>query len=107
VVERDLIQTLSEGRIAGAGLDVFEQEPPALDNPLLAMDQVIVTPHAICWTDACFQAIGETAVRSLIAISQGQRPLGLVDPQVWSHPRFQERLSQRLGSGARAQEARA
>jgi len=107
VVERALIAALQSGRIAGAGLDVFEQEPPGLDNPLLSMDQVIVTPHAICWTDACFQAIGETAVRSLISISRGERPLGLVDPKVWADPGFQQRLATRAGAGPRSERARA
>ncbi|HYE07539.1 MAG TPA: NAD(P)-dependent oxidoreductase [Planctomycetota bacterium] len=95
VVERDLICALAERRIAGAGLDVFEQEPPAADNPLLAFDNVIVTPHAICWTDECFQAIGETAVRSLIAVARGHRPAGLVDPAVWDHPRLRARIAAR------------
>jgi len=49
-----LIQALKAKRIAGAGLDVFEQEPIAPDNPLLSMEQVIVSPHSLCWTDECF-----------------------------------------------------
>jgi phosphoglycerate dehydrogenase-like enzyme len=95
VVESDLIEALREQRIAGAGLDVFAQEPPATDNPLLALSNVVLAPHAICWTDECFQAIGETAVRSLIAIARGERPLGLVDSAVWEHPRLRARIAAR------------
>ena len=51
VNEADLIDALQSGRIAGAGIDVFEQEPPSLNNPLLSMDNVILAPHAVAWTD--------------------------------------------------------
>ncbi len=87
VVERDLIAALTERRIAGAGLDVFEEEPPSA-SPLFEMDNVVLAPHSICWTHECFRAIGETAVRSLIAIHRGERPRGLIDPQAWEQPRL-------------------
>jgi phosphoglycerate dehydrogenase-like enzyme len=79
--EPALIEALRERRIAGAGLDVFEQEPVAPDNPLLAMDNVIVTPHALCWTDECFHEIAATGLGSVAEFSLGRRPVHVVNPQ--------------------------
>lgn len=80
--ETALIDALASKRIAGAGLDVTEQEPVAEDNPLLAMDNVIVTPHALCWTDECFHDIAATALESIVAYSLGEKPIHLVNPEV-------------------------
>jgi phosphoglycerate dehydrogenase-like enzyme len=88
VDEAALIEALQAGRIAGAGLDVFEQEPPALNNPLLAMENVILAPHSICWTDECFQAIGESAVRSILSVMRAERPFGILNPGVLERPGF-------------------
>lgn len=89
VNEADLIDALRSGRIAGAGLDVFEQEPPAPDNPLLSMENVVLAPHSVCWTDECFQAMGESAMRSILSVLHGERPFGLLNPEVLERKGFQ------------------
>ena len=77
--EAALIEALRTGRIAGAGLDVTEVEPIAEDSPLLSMDNTIVTAHALCWTDECFEEIARTALRSIADVSLGRTPLHVVD----------------------------
>jgi len=83
VDEPALIEALRAGRIAGAGLDVFEQEPVDAQNPLLRMDNVIVTPHALCWTDECFHAIASSGLQSVVDFSLGKRPMHIVNPEAW------------------------
>ena len=87
VDEAALIAALQAGRIAGAGLDVFEQEPVDPANPLLAMPNTIVTPHALCWTDECFDAIATSALSDIAAVMAGRRPRFVVNPEVLTHPR--------------------
>ena len=84
VDEPALIEALRAGRIAGAGLDVFEQEPVDPQNPLLGMDNVIVTPHALCWTDECFHAIASAGLQGVVDFSLGRRPVHIVNPQAWA-----------------------
>ena len=83
VDEPALIEALRARRIAGAGLDVFEQEPVDPHNPLLQMDHVIVTPHALCWTDECFHAIASAGLQSVVDLSLGRRPAHIVNPDAW------------------------
>jgi D-3-phosphoglycerate dehydrogenase len=83
VDEPALIDVLRAGRIAGAGLDVFEQEPVDPANPLLGMDNVIVTPHSLCWTDECFHAIATSGLQGVVDFSLGRRPAHIVNPEAW------------------------
>jgi phosphoglycerate dehydrogenase-like enzyme len=72
--EAALNEALRTRRIAAAGLDVTEQEPIAPDSPLLGLDKTVITPHALCWTDECFEDIARTALRSIVDVSLGLKP---------------------------------
>lgn len=87
-----LTQALQAGQIRGAGLDVFEREPPDPEDPLFKLDNVIVTPHGICWTDECFTANGRSAWASILDVAAGRAPAFVANREVLSSPRFQGRL---------------
>jgi D-3-phosphoglycerate dehydrogenase len=93
VDEAALIDALRAKRIAGAAVDVFEQEPVAPDNPLLAMDNVIVTPHSLCWTDECFHNMAATGLASIVDALAGRRPEFVVNGDVLEHPRVRATLT--------------
>lgn len=83
VDESALIEALQSGRLGGAGLDVFESEPPAPDNPLFQMDQVALTPHLASFTDEGRQRMGLMAVEEALRVLRGEKPLNLANPKVW------------------------
>jgi phosphoglycerate dehydrogenase-like enzyme len=90
VEEKALAAALAARRIAGAGLDVFEEEPTPADNPILKLDNVIVAPHALAWTDEMFGAIARAAIGALLAVRGGRRPQFLVNPEALSHARLRD-----------------
>jgi len=89
VDQKALTKVLQERRIAGAGLDVLEQEPPDLDDPILALDNVILTPHALCWTDQCFAHMGTADIQAVLDYCDGRAPSGTIvnraalDSEAW------------------------
>jgi D-3-phosphoglycerate dehydrogenase len=95
VDQRALHEALASGRIAGAGLDVFEVEPAPADEPILRLDNVIVTPHALCFTDECFAGNGAADVRAVLAAMRGEVPANLVNPEVVETPEWQARVAAR------------
>jgi len=84
--EAALIQALQEGHLGGAGLDVYDPEPPRPDNPLLAMDNVILTPHVGSFTEDGLKAMGKAAAQGVKDVLEGRRPQNLVNPEVWPSP---------------------
>ena len=71
VDEAALIAALQEGRLAAAGLDVFEDEPPAPDNPLLSMDQVVLSPHIAGLTAECAERMAVSSVQNVLDFFAG------------------------------------
>ncbi len=80
--EADLIAALHDGTIAAAGLDVLESEPPAPDNPLLAMDNVILTPHVASATTRMRPETRRRVGREVALVLRGRWPMSCVNPTV-------------------------
>ncbi len=78
--EAALVLALQSGQIAAAGLDVTEVEPIPSKSPLLSMKNTIITAHALCWTDECFEDIARSALRSIADVSLGRKPKHMVNP---------------------------
>ena len=78
IVEADLAAALRSDVIAGAGLDVFEQEPPGKDNPLYELDNVILSPHVAGLDELAVEEMGNEAANNIINLSQGRWPEGAV-----------------------------
>jgi len=74
VDEEALIAALKENKIAGAGLDVLDQEPPAPDNPLFSLDNVVLTPHVAGFTDEGKRRMGVTAAEDILRVFRGEKP---------------------------------
>jgi len=92
VNQEDLVAALEAGAIAGAGLDVVEPEPLPLDHPLIQMDNVILSPHALAWTDDLYEMNGTIACESVLAVFRGELPAFPVNREVIEQPGFREKL---------------
>ncbi|MFO7166841.1 MAG: hydroxyacid dehydrogenase [Chloroflexota bacterium] len=83
VDEAALIRALQDGHLAGAGLDVFDPEPPQPDNPLLRMNNVVLTPHVASNTDKGYWRMSQSVVDQVLQVLAGERPSFLIDPAAW------------------------
>lgn len=82
VDEKALYKALKEGWIAGAGMDVFEQEPTPLDNPILKLDNVVVAPHISSASIETRAQMAQMVADNLVAFFEGRKPPNLVNPDV-------------------------
>jgi phosphoglycerate dehydrogenase-like enzyme len=92
IVDEDALeQALRDGRITGAAIDCFADEPVTRPHPLGALDNVLLAPHCIAWTHELFRDIGRAVCGGMVDLSQGIRPRGVVNPQVFERHGFQEK----------------
>jgi D-3-phosphoglycerate dehydrogenase / 2-oxoglutarate reductase len=89
--EAALVDALESGHLAGAGVDVWDQEPPPLDHPLLRMDNVFATFHTAGVTHEARRNMASIAAEQILGVLAGQRPPRLVNPEVW--PAFARRFA--------------
>ena len=90
IVDEDaLYEVLKARRIAGAALDCFVNEPILTPHRFGELDNVILAPHSIAWTDELFRDIGRAACQVMVDLAQGKQPVGVLNPQVFAQPGFQ------------------
>jgi D-3-phosphoglycerate dehydrogenase / 2-oxoglutarate reductase len=94
--EDALTQVLKAKKIAGAGLDVWAKEPPPTSHPLLAFDNVLVSPHMAGVTREARANMGKIAAEQLVDALDGKPPPRMVNPEAW--PAYARRFEQIFGS---------
>ena len=92
--ESALVDALRAGHLAGPGIDVWDQEPPPLDHPLLAMDNVFATFHVAGVTHESRGNVAAIAAEQIVGLLAGERPPRLINPEVW--PVLEKRRAQIL-----------
>lgn len=88
VDEEALYNALLNQTISGAAIDCFEGEPILSPHRFGTLDNVILAPHSIAWTNELFKDIGRTACKSILDLSLGKQPRGIVNPEVLESPNF-------------------
>jgi phosphoglycerate dehydrogenase-like enzyme len=92
IVDEDaLYEALKAKRIAGAGIDCFEGEPLTAPHRFGELDNVLLAPHSIAWTEEMFRDIGRAACQGMLDLSRGQRPRGVLTPELFDRASFQEK----------------
>jgi D-3-phosphoglycerate dehydrogenase len=83
VDEPAITEALQHRRIRGAALDVFDKQPLAADHPLMDLDNVVLTPHQAGLTVEAVERMSEAAAQETLRLLKGEKPLNLVNPEVW------------------------
>lgn len=91
VNEEALYKVLKERRIAGAAVDCFDVEPLSGPHKFGELDNVLLAPHSIAWTEEMFRDIGHAVCQGMLDLSLGKKPRGVLNPEVFDRPGFQEK----------------
>ena len=96
--EDALYDALKHRRLAGAALDCFTQEPVTAPSRFADLDNVLLAPHSIAWTDELFRDIGRAAGQVMVDLSLGEKPRGVLNPEVFERPAFQAKWARLCGA---------
>ena len=98
IVDEDALhEALRTSRIAGAALDCFAAEPVTSRSRFAELENVLLAPHSIAWTDELFRDIGRAACQGMVDLSQKRRPRGVLNPQVFDRSGFQQKWERVCG----------
>lgn len=97
-----LAEALREGRLAGAGLDVFEREPVELSDPILTAPGFVGAPHSLGYWDELFHRCVAEACGAILEVAAGRVPADVVNPGVLESPRFADKLTRFVSRGGRS-----
>jgi phosphoglycerate dehydrogenase-like enzyme len=97
VEENALYEALQSGKIAGAALDCFAEEPVTKPHRFGNLENVLLAPHCIAWTNELFRDIGRMVCQGMLDLSLGSRPRGVVNPEVLDRPGFKAKWSRLCG----------
>jgi phosphoglycerate dehydrogenase-like enzyme len=100
VDQEALVAALASGRLGGAGLDVFEQEPLAADDPILTTAHVVAAPHALGYVDQLFRDCVGAACGALLDVAAGRVPADVANPAVLESPLFRAKLARATARSA-------
>lgn len=82
ISEEDLVWAIENKEIGGAALDVLEEEPPRVDNPLFGYDNVIITPHTAWYSEESQRILQSTPAEEIVRVLNGEEPLNVVNKEV-------------------------
>ncbi len=98
IIDEDaLFDALKNNRIAGAALDCFDNEPITEPHRFGELDNVLLAPHSIAWTGEMFRDIGRAACQGMVDLSQGRRPVGVLNPVLFERDSFRTKWSRLTG----------
>lgn len=100
VEETALLDALTKGRIAGAGIDVFDGEPPPKDHPFFKLENVILSPHALAWTENSVSGNTTEACANIVSLLIEGKPRFVVNRDVLERSEFREKLARLRGAPA-------
>ncbi len=99
VDETALYEVLKTRRIRGAAIDVFAEEPVLKPHPFAEVEDAILAPHSVAWTDEIFRDIGRVVCQAAVDLSLGKRPRGVLNPGLFEDPSFERKWARLRGEG--------